>query len=294
MEVLRWAREHGCPWNEDTVVPLLHATGTWRCCGGRGSTTARGMAVPYMGPTKADVRRQSNTCRLKGARRDTRTRATAKRRRRAPMAASSLSGMSSCAAFDTPSWLRHQKRSTIMRRQPGSIDFHRTVSKNNLYQQSVAMCRLPRAARVKWNMVIVHFNVPCTGAGPTPTVTFFESHCLVRLQRRLCLSDRGALPWPPRPRLSLHCGCYRHTLPLRSRFILFMHLVQYRVYSFACNAACCAASGAKCTGARHVIHHIHSVPVLALSSTTYIVYQYPPRHLPNSWCTGARHVGGEE
>ena len=38
-----WAKDNGCPWNERTCAPPLRA-GTWRCCSGRGRTTARGMS----------------------------------------------------------------------------------------------------------------------------------------------------------------------------------------------------------------------------------------------------------
>jgi hypothetical protein len=41
MKVLRWLREHNCPWVELTALTPLTA-GTWRCCSGFGSTTARG------------------------------------------------------------------------------------------------------------------------------------------------------------------------------------------------------------------------------------------------------------
>ena len=43
LEVLQWARAHGCPWTESTCehTPLL--AGTWMCCSGHGSTTARGI-----------------------------------------------------------------------------------------------------------------------------------------------------------------------------------------------------------------------------------------------------------
>jgi len=41
LAVLRGAREHHCPWNAATCEAQL-GEGTWRCCGGRGSTTVRG------------------------------------------------------------------------------------------------------------------------------------------------------------------------------------------------------------------------------------------------------------
>ena len=41
LEVLQWAREQGCPWDEMTCGAPLRAD-TRRCCSGRGSTTARG------------------------------------------------------------------------------------------------------------------------------------------------------------------------------------------------------------------------------------------------------------
>jgi len=53
VEVLQWAREHGCPWNASVcayasargtrrraAAPLM--PGTWRCCSGLGSEAARG------------------------------------------------------------------------------------------------------------------------------------------------------------------------------------------------------------------------------------------------------------
>jgi hypothetical protein len=42
LEVLKWAREHDCPWNED-VQSLLRAV-IWRCCGGRGRQAAPGVS----------------------------------------------------------------------------------------------------------------------------------------------------------------------------------------------------------------------------------------------------------
>ena len=42
LNLLQWAREHHCPWIDTTCAwPLREVT--WRCCAGRGSTTARGM-----------------------------------------------------------------------------------------------------------------------------------------------------------------------------------------------------------------------------------------------------------
>ena len=41
LEVLQWARELDCEWDEGTCYPPLGA-GTWRCCSGRGGTAARG------------------------------------------------------------------------------------------------------------------------------------------------------------------------------------------------------------------------------------------------------------
>jgi len=42
LAVLRWARAHHCEWDAENVVRAPLRAGTWRCCGGRGSTTARG------------------------------------------------------------------------------------------------------------------------------------------------------------------------------------------------------------------------------------------------------------
>ena len=42
VEVLRWAREHDCPWDEETCSGP-RAPALWTCCGGHGSTAARGM-----------------------------------------------------------------------------------------------------------------------------------------------------------------------------------------------------------------------------------------------------------
>ena len=42
LAVLRWAREHDCPWNAWNVVSTPLEAGTWRCCGRRGSKTVRG------------------------------------------------------------------------------------------------------------------------------------------------------------------------------------------------------------------------------------------------------------
>ena len=39
LAILRWAREHNCRWGEQTLVPLH--TGTWSC-GGRGRMDVRG------------------------------------------------------------------------------------------------------------------------------------------------------------------------------------------------------------------------------------------------------------
>ena len=41
VERLAWAKANDCPWV--ALVCALLGEGTWRCCGGRGSTTARGM-----------------------------------------------------------------------------------------------------------------------------------------------------------------------------------------------------------------------------------------------------------
>jgi len=49
LEVLRWLREHDCPWNENSVYPLLWAV-TWNCCGGHGSTAARVMRTSCTQP----------------------------------------------------------------------------------------------------------------------------------------------------------------------------------------------------------------------------------------------------
>jgi len=51
LEVLRWLREHNCPWNAWNVRAPPGA-GTWRCCVGRGSTSApgiRGCATQLLG-----------------------------------------------------------------------------------------------------------------------------------------------------------------------------------------------------------------------------------------------------
>ena len=39
---LRYAHEHGCPWNESGRALLLHAEATWSACSTRTSTTAPG------------------------------------------------------------------------------------------------------------------------------------------------------------------------------------------------------------------------------------------------------------
>jgi len=45
VELLAWAKENDCPWIARTCAAIARA-GTCRCCGGRGSSTARGRAVP--------------------------------------------------------------------------------------------------------------------------------------------------------------------------------------------------------------------------------------------------------
>ena len=50
LEMLRWAREHGCPWDEATCQ---FKAGTWRCCSGRGNTTARGSRRRVSTPLRA-------------------------------------------------------------------------------------------------------------------------------------------------------------------------------------------------------------------------------------------------
>jgi hypothetical protein len=42
LKVLVWARVHGCPWGDITCMLPLR-TGTWMCCGRRGSTNAHGI-----------------------------------------------------------------------------------------------------------------------------------------------------------------------------------------------------------------------------------------------------------
>jgi hypothetical protein len=44
-EVLRWAREHGCPREEDNGVTIPLAAGTWRSHTGRRRTTAYGQST---------------------------------------------------------------------------------------------------------------------------------------------------------------------------------------------------------------------------------------------------------
>jgi hypothetical protein len=51
VEVLAWGKDNGCPWNERTCAPPLRE-GTWRRCGGRGSTIAggtQGRVCPLLG-----------------------------------------------------------------------------------------------------------------------------------------------------------------------------------------------------------------------------------------------------
>ena len=43
LDVLQWAQKHDCPWDEATCTQL--GAGTWRCWCGRGSTTARGVCI---------------------------------------------------------------------------------------------------------------------------------------------------------------------------------------------------------------------------------------------------------
>jgi len=56
LEVLRWARENGCPWNHTRANTQLRV-GTWRCCGGRGSRIlpARGTGVPSTRPDRVGL-----------------------------------------------------------------------------------------------------------------------------------------------------------------------------------------------------------------------------------------------
>ena len=52
LEVLRWAREHHCPWDERTCgLPL--GAGTLGCCSGRGRTTADVMSRLANPPQRA-------------------------------------------------------------------------------------------------------------------------------------------------------------------------------------------------------------------------------------------------
>ena len=49
LEVLQWAQDRGGEWNEETCARLR--ADTWRCCSGRGSTTARGTGVRFRAGT---------------------------------------------------------------------------------------------------------------------------------------------------------------------------------------------------------------------------------------------------
>ena len=54
LEVLQWARAHGCPVGASTCITPLGA-GTWRCCSGRGSTTAPGTRAHVSTPLLVDT-----------------------------------------------------------------------------------------------------------------------------------------------------------------------------------------------------------------------------------------------
>jgi len=52
LEALMYARKHGCPWDMGTCHAPLEK-GTWRCCSGRGRTTARGTGIRVARPLQA-------------------------------------------------------------------------------------------------------------------------------------------------------------------------------------------------------------------------------------------------